>query len=130
MFLVPLNVKMISANAFYGCANLKNINLQEGVQEISSSAFSGCKSLEKVLFPSSISFIGASAFEGCTNITKVYSKITEPFDIAESTFAGIAYLNSVLYVPTGTKSLYQEKTGWKDFSSIVETDDFDNIVNY
>ncbi|MBR1879889.1 MAG: leucine-rich repeat domain-containing protein [Prevotella sp.] len=127
---IPNNVKMISANAFYGCANLKNINLQEGVQEISSSAFSGCKSLEKVLFPSSISFIGASAFEGCTNITKVYSKITEPFDIAESTFAGITYLNCVLYVPIGTKSLYQERTGWKDFASIVETDDFDNILNF
>ena len=128
--LIPDNVKTICRNAFYECTNLKNIKLQEGVQEIMYSAFRGCKSLEKVVIPSTISSIADGAFLGCTSITKVYSKITEPFDIAESTFAGITYLNSVLYVPVGTKILYQEKTGWKDFVSIEETDDFDSILNF
>ena len=127
---IPANVKTIGHLTFEDCSSLKDVVFHEGLQEIGSSAFKNCKAIDKLIFPSSLKSIGTEAFVGCTGLTKVYSKITEPFDIAESTFAGIAYLNSILYVPTGTKNLYQEKTGWKDFSSIVETDDFNNIVNY
>lgn len=127
---IPANVKTIGRSTFEDCSSLKDVIFHEGLQEIWSIAFKNCKAIDKLLLPSTLTSIGSEAFVGCTSITKVYSKILEPFDIAESTFAGIAYLNSVLYVPIGTKNLYQEKTGWKDFASIVETDDFDIIVNY
>ncbi|MBR6892964.1 MAG: leucine-rich repeat domain-containing protein [Bacteroidaceae bacterium] len=122
---IPANVKTIGRSTFEDCSSLKNVIFHEGLQEILGIAFKNCKTIDKLILPNTLTSIGTEAFVGCTGITKVYSKITEPFDIAESTFAGIAYLNSVLYVPIGTKSLYQERTGWKDFASIVETDDFD-----
>ena len=127
---IPANVTTIGRSTFEDCSSLKDVIFHEGLQEIWSIAFKNCKAIDKLLLPSTLTGIGSEAFVGCTGITKVYSKILEPFDIDESTFAGIAYLNSVLYVPSGTKSLYQERTGWKDFASIVETDDFDSIVNY
>lgn len=126
---IPSNVEKIGISSFEDCSSLKDLILTEGLKEILSTAFKNCNSIDKLYLPSTLTQIGKEAFVGCTAITKVYSKIAEPFDIAESTFAGIAYLNSVLYVPVGTKGLYQEKTGWRDFASIVETDDFDNIVN-
>jgi len=124
---IPSNVKIIGNSTFEDCSSLQDIIINEGLQEISSMAFKNCKSIEKISLPGSLTRINSEAFVGCTGITKVYSMVKEPFDIAESTFAGITYLNSTLYVPTGTKSLYQERTGWKDFISIVETDDFEEI---
>ena len=126
---IPSNVEIIGRSSFEDCSSLKDIILSEGLKEILSTAFKNCTSIDKLNLPSTLTQIGKEAFVGCTAVTKVYSKIAEPFDIAESTFAGIAYLNSVLYVPVGTKGLYQERTGWRDFASIVETNDFENIVN-
>jgi len=50
-----------------------------------------------------------------------------PPNIQELSFPGIVYLNATLTVPTGTKALYSESLGWKDFSSIIETDNFEEI---
>ena len=124
---IPGNVNSISSNAFNGCKNLQNTIIHEGVQHIGSSAFNGCTSINTITFPSTIIGIGNGSFAGCTSINNIYSKIIEPFDISQTAFAGITYLNSTLYVPTGTKNLYQERRGWKDFVSIVETDDFEDI---
>lgn len=127
---IPSNVKRISSKAFSECKKLKDLELNEGLEYIEGNAFKNCSSLEILLLPSTLKTVGDEAFVGCIGLKKVYSKIDQPKDIAESTFAGITYLNAVLYVPTGTKALYEAATGWKDFSSIVETDNFDDLNTY
>ena len=63
-----IKTKIIGANAFAGCVNLKNINL-DNCSEIQSYAFSGCKSLNEIYLNSCS--IYNRAFENCTNITQV-----------------------------------------------------------
>jgi len=50
----------------------------------------------------------------------IYSKIMEPEAIEEFSF--YTYADVPLYVPIGTKSLYESVEGWKQFSLIIEMD--------
>ena len=126
---IPGNITSIEANAFLDCTMLSDIQFNEGLNTIGPDAFKNCKSLKKIILPSSIADIGNEAFLNCTRITQVFSKSSTPCNLAESAFAGATYLNATLYVPVGAKTLYEAATGWKDFTSIVEIDDFENVVN-
>ena len=59
----------------------------------------------------------------------ITSLIEEPFDIAYDTFVNYEDRtsrsfffnpNKTLYVPAGTKALYENRYGWKEFANIVE----------
>ncbi len=117
---IPANVQLILRWGFAYCSSIKEIFLQEGLERINQSAFMGCQSVTTVHIPSTIKSVETSVFENCTNIKTVYSASITPIPIPESTFPGIVYLNAVLYVPTGTKELYKETDGWKDFANIME----------
>jgi len=54
------------------------------------------------------------------SLQAIYSRITEPEAISK--FESSTYLNVPLYVPTGTKSLYESLYGWKQFFQIIEMD--------
>ena len=62
---IPGAVKMISSDAFKGCAYLETVFLQEGIEEIGSGAFANCERLAEVVFPDSLRKIGKDAFD-CT----------------------------------------------------------------
>ena len=115
---VPNGVTAIGKSTFYNCKNLNAILLPNTLETIGGSAFLGCKSLEKIIFPHSLTKIGASAFLG-TSLKEVRSNILIPFDatfVFDSDAIGVA----TLYVPYGTKELYQSTSGWGDFANIVE----------
>ncbi len=114
------SVKKIGDNAFANCTNLKVANIEEGVEDIGCRAFYNT-GLSKIVFPSTTGKIGEEAFVGCQNLNKIYSKIHNPFD-ADNVFSLLTTMMGTLYVPVGTKSLYETKLGWKQFTNIVETD--------
>ena len=116
------NVKSIGNNAFANCKNLKLIRLEEGLVEIGNSSFNNT-GISKIILPSTVTSIGEEAFSGCQSLGKIYSKIQNPFD-AENAFSLLTTMTGTLYVPVGTKSLYEGKLGWKNFSTIIETNDF------
>ncbi|MBR2236297.1 MAG: leucine-rich repeat protein [Prevotella sp.] len=123
----PENVSAIGEYVFVKCSGLEDIIFSEGLKTIGMNSFEGCTSIKSLLFPSTIEAISTGAFQNCTKITQVFCKATTPPSIEELTFPGIVYLNATLYVPIGTKSLYTESVGWKDFVTIVETDNFEDI---
>ncbi|KAL7534114.1 hypothetical protein ACHAXR_005638 [Thalassiosira sp. AJA248-18] len=57
--------------AFFGCYELKEVDLNEGLPIIGDRAFSGCKSLEIIKFPSSVTEVGNMAFWGCAGLKEV-----------------------------------------------------------
>lgn len=126
--VIPSNVKTISSYAFQNCANLKKITLNEGLQLIESSAFTECTSVHALFIPSTVTSIQSCAFEQCKNITKVFSKAVIPADLQENAFPGIVYLNATLYVPFGSKVVYESTNGWKDFCTIIETSSFEEVA--
>lgn len=65
------NNPIIPDSMFYGCDNLKNITIEEGVTAINTAAFSGCTSLTSVSVPERVTELGDSVFSGCSNLKKI-----------------------------------------------------------
>lgn len=86
---------------------------------------SGCSSLTRLVLPSQMSSIGEGIAEDCENLTAITSLIEDPNEVwmRDNAFDENIYAQATLYVPAGTKALYQEASGWKNFANIVEMGD-------
>ena len=62
----PQSLKNLSG--FYGCENLTNVVIPEGVQSVGRYAFAGCTALQDALLPDSVTTIGMGAFENCRSL--------------------------------------------------------------
>ena len=124
-YTIPNTVKKIGFFAFYYCSGLTSVVIPGCVTSIGGWAFCGCNSLTSVTIPNSVTSIGKSAFHGCTSLNEVHSMIEQPFAIDDMVFQyydnGQKFTSATLYVPKGTKALYQATGGWKNFTKIVET---------
>ncbi|AUW37073.1 hypothetical protein C1937_01235 [Metamycoplasma hominis] len=67
---IPSSIKEIGENAFYGCTNLKEVILNEGLEIIGNRAFSNTK-IKSITIPGSVKEIGKGAFFDCTNLEEV-----------------------------------------------------------
>lgn len=111
----------------YGC---KNTSIPETVTTIEAYAFEGHSRLSTITIPASVTSIGNGAFAVCSGIESVCTRITNPFAINDNVFDEITYNTATLYVPIGTRQLYQQTKGWKNFLNIVEREDTYSIVAY
>ena len=74
---IPVGVRVIWYDAFYGCNSLVSITISTSVTSIGNGAFSGCSSLISVTIPSSVDSIEYGAFSECTSLgTVVVSRRT------------------------------------------------------
>ena len=97
---------------------------------IGYSAFWNCTGLTSVILPQSITIINPNAFWNCSNLTSVTSNIITPFSVSDDVFQRINN-NCILFVPAGTKALYESAKGWDKFASIEEMDIFvDNGMTF
>ena len=69
--IVPDTVNSINAYAFYGCTNLKSIELPDSVSSIGISAFHACKNLERVNIPNSVTSIEVATFYFCYSLKSI-----------------------------------------------------------
>ena len=113
------HVFRIPTSAFSYCKGLVKINMQEGLQSIGAEAFSNCKALREIEIPGSITDIEEEAFYLCSSLLTVRSIIKQPTELKRP-FYSDTYNNGTLYVPTGTKEIYEQRWGWKEFKNIVE----------
>lgn len=129
---IPNTVTNIEGDAFYMCNGLLSISIPNSITNIKRFTFYGCNSLTSISIPNSVTSIEDGAFYGCTGLTSIVSQISTPFDIDDNVFTN--YSTATLTVPVGTKAVYQETNGWKNFTNIEEVtltpmDDQDEI-NY
>jgi len=139
---LPSSIKEIPKWAFYDTA-LKAIEIPYGVQIIDEGAFALCP-IEKVIIPNSVVVIGDDSFSLNSNLKEIIipnsvksignrafnstvsaiEKVTvmnkQPFEIPSGVFSYGSKRNATLYVPAGTKAIYQTTSGWGDFANIVE----------
>ncbi len=89
------------------------------VTGIEASAFSESTGMTSVSIPKSVVSIW-DAFEGCTSLKSVYVGWQDPNEIFidDGNFNGISE-DAVLYVPKGTKAIYESIDVWKKFSSVI-----------
>ncbi len=67
---IPSTVKTIGNQAFYGCENLKDIDLSD-VTTLGEAVFRNCKSLDNVVLPSSLTKIPEYTFYGCKSLKNI-----------------------------------------------------------
>lgn len=103
------SLSYLADGVFYGCENIENIVIPEGVTSIGDNAFSGCNELESIIIPSSVKEIGYFAFGFCGNLTSVYVLPSTPPSIVDS-FYGIN--NSCHFYLHGEG--YDNNDNWRD----------------
>ena len=96
--------------------------IHNNITGIGSSAFKGCNNIEKLYIGSSVESIGSKAFAGCEKITEIKVALEKPIRGSADIFADAVYDNATLYIPNGTKSLYEKREPWNIFFDIVEID--------
>ena len=114
---IPFGITSIGEWAFSGCQTLPEIDIPFSVTRIGDAAFYGCGSISRVRLYNSLQYIGDSAFGGCFSLNEVRSEIEDPFIISEYTFDFRE--EQTLYVPEGTKFLYENTDFWWLFPNIV-----------
>ena len=128
---LPSTLKSIGYAAFWNCSSLTSLNLPEGLTTLENDVFRYCRGVKRLTLPSTLTSIGERAFANMSGLVSVISNITVPYAINENVFAitewnsetqtDIYYPSSAaLYVPVGTKALYQTTEGWTMLSGIYE----------
>jgi len=131
--VIPEGVTKINGTdwgAFYGCDDLISVNTGNTVKGIGQSAFSRCSNLKTVTIGKSVETIEGYAFYNCTNLKTVNSLVEKPLPISNTAFGhtdletntiSTEPIGMTLYVPNGTKALYENTNGWDVFKNhIVE----------
>ncbi|MDE5729150.1 MAG: leucine-rich repeat domain-containing protein, partial [Clostridia bacterium] len=68
---IPSNITEIEAVSFYGCAELKRVDIAYGVTKMGSGVFYNCAKLEEITIPDSVTEIGGMTFSNCQNLKSV-----------------------------------------------------------
>ncbi|MBR4730112.1 MAG: leucine-rich repeat protein [Prevotella sp.] len=118
--VIPSDIVCLNYYAFE-YRTITGITLPESLQEIRRSVFRGTN-LKSITIPSKVNIIDDDAFD-CYYLEDVTTKILEPMDISESAFSTKVYQTAVLHVPDGTKGLYKNAIGWRNFQNIDGTGD-------
>ncbi len=119
-----LTTKDMKFLLFYPYEKGNDYEVPEGIEQIHFKAFNECK-ITTVTLPSTLkSFITEEksnvAFGSCYDLKTVHAKMKVPFECDYYSFANETYSLGTLYVPQGTKTLYETTAGWNRFQNIVE----------
>ena len=124
---IPDSVTSIGIYTFQDCTSLTSVTIPNSVTSIGNFAFYNCEELKSLTIGNSVASIGEYAFRYCIGLTSVKSEITNVFETGSNAFKDCA--NATLYVPRGTKSLYQSTADWNSISNIVEMSNNQYDVN-
>ena len=115
---IPDGITTIGNAAFWGRWGMQRMIIPETVTTIEDAAFAWCVNLTSITLPASINAIGKEAFNYCEKLTSVCCYMEIPPAIAEDVFSNRA--NATLYVPAGSKAVYEAAEYWQEFKEIKE----------
>lgn len=92
---------------------------------VSDGVFENCTLLSGIALHKDVKVIGDNAFLRCSNLTSIVCEGEEPPLVGDDAFLGVSKANAVVTVPPTAVARYKEAEGWRDFSRIVATNDFD-----
>jgi hypothetical protein len=86
-FLIPDNIEVIGAYAFWGCQRLQYLSLPDGLKSIGHSAFEACTALRKIDIPQSVKSIYSNTFKDCYSLNSI-GLPSSAIEIADDAFDG------------------------------------------
>lgn len=89
---IPGTVKVTTPSCFMNCSSLKEINLNEGVEDIVAGTFQGT-AITEIKFPKSLLTIRKYALNGCSNLKNIY--FYSDVDILASVFEKSTLIENV-----------------------------------
>lgn len=135
----PCNITNISDYCFSRCSSLKSIEIPTSVKSIGKSAFAACVGFKSVHIPDNVSNIGECAFVNCNIDSLIIGsgirslgddafgyksghlcKYVKIYASEPPTISGNVGNFSVVYVPYGSLSKYQENNRWKLYKLRIE----------
>lgn len=138
---IPSTVTAIGEMAFYKCIRLGGtLTIPEGVKVLQPETFEECRLISEINLPSTLEEMGDLSLylyqaEWLWRLSKVrMNRKTPPVMLPGSERYAFGYdaplervslANCILYVPMGTKSIYEAADMWRDFGTIVETPELD-----
>lgn len=117
--VIPSTVISIGQGAFAQQLGIVEVNLPTNVKTIGHYAYGLCRDIRKIVLHKGIESIDENAFYYADKLDTVIVYWREPLTINANVFA-YKKETATLFVPYGTKSLYEQAEGWKDFANIVE----------
>ena len=139
--VLPSTLNYIGFGSFAYCSALSEINVPDSVSSIGIWAFGGCSSLKSFIIPSGLTSLSramlyqsgiesieipatvTSMKENCLSTSSLKTVKSYIMDITRGSYTETCFGNvsdTDLYVPSGTKAIYQEYYPWKSFKSIIE----------
>ncbi len=120
---LPDSVTGIGGSVFRGCAGLTSIVIPDSVPSIGIRTFFGCTNLTSIRIPDSVINIGNYAFAGCIRLTSVTVAHASPLVIDSNVFDNVNTAGAILNVPAGSASAYRTADVWKDFGTVLHTEE-------
>ena len=123
---IPSGLAEINDGVFANCTKLQNVNIPPNISTIGVYAFNNCRSFVKFIIPATVTTIKTYAFNSCIGLTSLYANAIQPIDLSPypGVFNAVNKNICTLFVPAGSKKLYQKAVQWKDFLHIIEGEGF------
>lgn len=74
---IPSSVTVFGSSLFGGCSSLESITVPDGIKAVKTSTFYNCKALKTVYIPASVTLIDSNAFNFCASLSTVYFSGTQ-----------------------------------------------------
>ena len=103
-YFLPLDVKIVSAETFKDCKDLKEIDLSN-VEVIGAKAFAYCTNLRRVKFGKNLKVIDKYAFYGCGNLEAI------DLDIQGTKIHWTAFMRCPNWIEVSQILLEKDKSG-------------------
>lgn len=119
------NLTRIDENTVSNKANVKEVEIYDGVKKIGDYAFNGCTSLTSIAIPNSVTNISSFAFYDCTSLTGV----TIPDSVTNIGYAAFSVCKSLtdITIPSGVTSISEQ--AFNDCSSLTSITIPDSVTS-
>ena len=118
-YIIPETVTNIKENAA-SSLQATTLVIPDGVKTLSYDACAYSESLETVVIGSGVETWEASVFYACDAIKSIYLRSDKVVTPGKMSFEEALFDTATLYVPAGTKGLYEGDPYWCQFKNIVE----------
>ena len=118
---IPSCVTSIGESAFEYCTKLEEVIIPEGITKIESMVFGWCKSLTSIELPSTIESFGSIPFFVCTKLETIkINALTPPVNGSSGKWLGCDDALSYIYVPAESVDKYKAASGWSDYADKIQ----------